>query len=112
MELVTKQILIEENSYSDASHIALIGDSKEKKSSQGPSTDSNTKKKNMKCYYYKKKEHVKSEYRCHDLAKRLSHYLYFFFFFFFSFLIGLTTTRWSMGKYHVTLSQSHNWCDR
>jgi len=43
---------------------------------------------------------------CHDLAKRLSHYLYFFFF---SFLIGLTTTRWSMGKYHVTLSQCHNW---
>jgi len=90
MELVTKQILIEENSYSDASHIALIGDSKEKKSSQGPSTDSNTKKKNMKCYYYKKKEHVKSEYRCHDLAKWLSHYLYFFFFSFsFLFLLDL-----------------------
>ena len=43
---------------------------------------------------------------CHDLAKRLSHYLYFFSFLFFFF--GLTTTRWSMGKYHVTLSQCHN----
>ena len=41
---------------------------------------------------------------CHDLAKRLSHYLYFFSFLFFFF--GLTTTRWSMGKYHVTLSNS------
>jgi len=40
---------------------------------------------------------------CHDLAKQLSHYLYFF-----SFLIGLTTIRWSMEKYHVTLSQCHN----
>ena len=39
---------------------------------------------------------------CYDLAKQLSHYLYFFSF---SFLIGLTTTRWSTGKYHVTLSQ-------
>jgi len=42
---------------------------------------------------------------CHDLAKQLSHYLYFFFF---SFLFRLTTTKWSMGKYHVTLSQCHN----
>ena len=48
---------------------------------------------------------------CHDLAKWLSHYLYFFSFLFFSFLIGLTTTRWSAGKYHVTLSQCHKWCD-
>jgi len=46
--------------------------------------------------------------KCYDLAKRLSHYLYFFFF---SFLIGLTTTRWSVGKYHVILSQCHKWCD-
>jgi len=46
---------------------------------------------------------------CHDLAKWLSHYLYFFLFLFlfFSFL-GLTTTRWSVGKYDVTLSQCHN----
>jgi len=35
--------------------------------------------------------------------------LFIFLFLFFSFLIGLTTTRWSTGKYHVTLSQ---WCDR
>jgi len=37
---------------------------------------------------------------CYDLANRLSHYLYFFSF---SFLIGLTTTRWSVGKYHVVM---------
>jgi len=43
----------------------------------------------------------------YDLTKWLSYYLYFFFFFF-SFLIGLTTIRWSMGKYHMTLSQCHN----
>jgi len=45
---------------------------------------------------------------CHDLAKRLSYYLYFFSFLFFFFFFGLTTTRWSVGKYHVTLSQCHN----
>ena len=43
---------------------------------------------------------------CHDLANWLSHYLYFFSFF--SFLFLFTTTRWSTGKYHVTLSQCHN----
>jgi len=41
---------------------------------------------------------------CYDLAKWLSHYLYFFSFSF----LRLTTTRWSAGKYHVTLSQCHN----
>jgi len=46
--------------------------------------------------------------RCHDLAKWLSHYLYFFSFLFFFFFFGLTTTRWSVGKYHVTLLQCHN----
>ena len=45
---------------------------------------------------------------CHDLAKRLSHYLYFFSFLFLFFLIGLITTRWSAGKSHMTLSQYHN----
>jgi len=40
---------------------------------------------------------------CHDLANWLSHYLYFF-----SFLFLFTTTRWSTGKYHMTLSQCHN----
>ena len=45
---------------------------------------------------------------CHDLAKRLSHYLYFFSFLFLFLLIGLTTTRWSAGKSHMTLSQCHN----
>ena len=34
-----------------------------------------------------------------------------FLFFFFSFLIGLTTIRWSVEKYHMTLSQCHKWCD-
>ena len=47
----------------DALYIVLIGDDKGKKPSQGPSTDSDAKKKNMKCYYCKKKEHVKSECR-------------------------------------------------
>ena len=63
MEFVTKQILMEENSRSDTSHVALIGDGKEKKLSQGPSTNSDAKKKNMKCHYCKKKRHVKSECR-------------------------------------------------
>jgi len=38
-----------------------MGDSKGKKPSQGPSTDSDMKKKNMKCHYCKKKGHVKLE---------------------------------------------------
>jgi len=63
IEFVTKQILIEENSHGNASHVALIGDSKGKKPSQGPSTDSDMKKKNMKCHYCKKKGHVKLECR-------------------------------------------------
>jgi len=63
MEFVTKQILMEENSYDNASHVTLIEDGKEKKPSQGPSTDSDMKKKNMKCHYYKKKGHVKLECR-------------------------------------------------
>jgi len=62
-EFVTKQILMEENSRGDASHIALMGDGKGKKPSQGPSTDSDAKKKNIKCHYCKKKGHVKSECR-------------------------------------------------
>ena len=61
-EFVTKQILMEENSYGDALHVILMGDSKRKKPSQGPSTDSNAKK-NMKCHYCKKKGHVKLECR-------------------------------------------------
>jgi len=39
-EFVTKQILIEENSHGNALYVVLIGDSKGKKPSQGPSTDS------------------------------------------------------------------------
>ena len=54
---------MEENSRGDASHVALMGDGKGKKPSQGPSTDSDAKKKNMKCHYCKKKGHVKSECR-------------------------------------------------
>jgi len=54
---------MKENSHGDALHIVLIGDGKRKKSFQGSSTDSDAKKKNMKCHYYKKKGHVKSEYR-------------------------------------------------
>ena len=57
-----------------------------------------------------RKEIVKyiTQVACHDLAKWLSHYLYFFSFLFLFLLIGLTTTRWSAGKSHVTLSQCHN----
>jgi len=62
-EFITKQILIEENSRGDASHVTLMGDDKGKKPSQGSSTDSDAKKKNMKCHYCKKKRHVKSECR-------------------------------------------------
>jgi len=62
-EFVTKQILMEENSCGDASYVALMGDGKGKKPSQGLSTDSDANKKNMKCHYCKKKGHVKSEYR-------------------------------------------------
>jgi len=53
------------------------------------------------------KVYVPKDNKCHDLAKRLSYYLYFFSFLFFFFFFGLTTTRWSVGKYHVTLSQHH-----
>jgi len=42
-EFVTKQILMEENSHGNASHVALMGDGKGKKPSQGPSTDSDAK---------------------------------------------------------------------
>jgi len=63
MEFITKQILIKENFHGDISYITLIEDSKGKKPSQCPSTDSDTKKKNMKCHYYKKKKHVKLECR-------------------------------------------------
>ena len=54
-EFVTKQILIKENSHDNTSHVALMGDGKGKKPSQGPSTDSDAKKKNIKYYYCKKK---------------------------------------------------------
>jgi len=54
---------MEENSHGSTSYIALIEDSKRKKPSQGPSTNSDAKKKNMKCHYCKKKRHVKLEYR-------------------------------------------------
>ena len=62
-----------------------MGDSKGKKPSQGPSTDSDMKKKNMKCHYCKKKGHVKLEYsklkanqaagivsKCHKLHSAIS----------------------------------------
>ena len=63
MEFVTKQILMEENSHGDASHVVLMGDGKGKKPSQGSSTNSDAKKKNIKYHYCKKKGHVKLEYR-------------------------------------------------
>jgi len=42
---------------------------------------------------------------CHDLAKQLSQYLYFF-----SFPL-LLLLRWSMGKYHMTVTKSQKRCD-
>ena len=57
---------VQQNTYRDASHIALMRESKGKKpvkQSQDPSADGNVKKKNMKCYYYKKKGYLKLECR-------------------------------------------------
>jgi len=64
MDFVIKQVLLEENVCGDASHVALMEEGKEKKpikQSQDPSANSDVKKKNMKCYYCKKKRHLKSE---------------------------------------------------
>jgi len=49
----------------------------------------------------KEKEKEKKNNICHDLAKRLSHYLYFFSFLFFSFS-WTYYTEGSAGKCHVT----------
>jgi len=43
----------------------------------------------------------------YDLAKQLSHFLFFFCFLFFYLVRSLL--RWSVGKYHVTVTQSHIW---
>jgi len=64
MDFVIKQILLEENACGDTSHITLIGEGKGKKpvnQSQDPFANSNTKKKNIKFHYYKRKGHFKSE---------------------------------------------------
>jgi len=64
MDFVIKQILLEENVHGDASHVALMGEGKGKKpvkQSQDPSVDSDAKKKNIKCYYCKRKGHFKLE---------------------------------------------------
>jgi len=66
MDFVIKQVLLEKNACRDASHVVLIEEGKGKKpikQSQDPSADGDVKKKNMKCYYCKKKEHLKSECR-------------------------------------------------
>jgi len=60
------------------------------------------------CHYRNRMTMLLTSWKCYDLAKRLSHYLYFFSFLFFFFFFGLITTRWSVEKYHVTLSQCHN----
>jgi len=64
MDFVIKQILLEENARGDASHVALMGEGKGKKpvkQSQDPFVDSDAKKKNMKCYYCKRKGYFKLE---------------------------------------------------
>ena len=64
MDFIIKQILLEENAYGDASYVALMGEGKEKKpvkQLQDPSANNDAKKKNMKCYYCKRKGHFKSE---------------------------------------------------
>jgi len=51
----------------------------------------------------------------HDLAKWLSHFYFFYFFYFFFFFsffyLDLLLQGWSVGRYHVTQSQSHKICD-
>jgi len=56
-------------------------------------------------------EQLKNEKpRCHDLAKRLSHYLYFFSFLFFSYwTYNYKMERGRVSHDFVTMSQ---WCDR
>jgi len=66
MDFIIKQILLEENAHRDVSHVILIRESKGKKpvkQSQDPSDNSDAKKKNMKCYYCKRKGHFKLEYK-------------------------------------------------
>ena len=66
MDFVIKQVLLEENTYGDASHIALMREGKGKKpvkQSQDLFSDGDVKKKNMKCHYCKKKGHLKLECR-------------------------------------------------
>ena len=49
---------------------------------------------------------------CMSWLGKTAKLLFIFLFLFFSFLIGLITTRWSTGKYHMTLSQCHKFlCD-
>jgi len=65
MDFVIKQILLEKNTCRDTSHVALIEEDKEKKSvkqSQDPFANSDTKK-NIKCYYYKRKKYFKLKYK-------------------------------------------------
>ena len=61
---ICDKILLEENACGDVSYVVLMGKGKGKKpvkQSQDSSVDSNAKKKNMKCYYYKRKGHFKLE---------------------------------------------------
>jgi len=65
MDFVIKQILLEENTCRDTSYVVLIGEDKEKKSvkqSQDPFANSDIKK-DIKCYYYKRKKYFKLKYK-------------------------------------------------
>jgi len=46
--------------------------------------------------------------KCHDLAKRLSHYLYFFFFLFLFFYLGLTTQKKVQESVMSQVSHKHS----
>ena len=46
---------------------------------------------------------------CHDLAKHLSYFDFDFDFLLVSFILDLLLQEWSIGRHHVTQSQSHKY---
>ena len=51
--------------------------------------------------------HCKIECSRHDLTKELSYFLFFFCFVLFYLVRSLL--KWSVGKYHVTVTESQKW---
>ena len=65
-DFVIKQILIDEKSREEASHVTLMGHSKGKRPIYQASSQSNDhegKKRDVKCFYCKRMDHIKSECR-------------------------------------------------